>query len=75
MGSLWRINQLVNVSVPFLSLNMEPLIVGVSCMLNAFRGRHTELTVGPVDSYQPDPGRVKQRRHWTNQHKGGAGPN
>ena len=74
-GSLWRINQLVNVRVPFLSLDIELLIAGTSYMLNAFRGRHTELTVGPVDGYQPDPGQVKQRRHRKNQHRGGAGPN
>lgn len=74
-GSLWQINHLVNVCVPFLSLDMELLIAGTSYMLNAFRGRHTELTVDPVDGYQPDPGQVKLRRHQKNQHKGGAGPN
>ena len=61
-GSLWRINQLVAVRVPFLSLDMELLIAGVSYQLNAHRGRHTELTVGPVDGYQPDPGQVRKHR-------------
>ena len=48
--------------IPFLSLDMELLMAGTSCMLNAVCGRHTELTVGPVDGYQPDPGQVRQHR-------------
>ena len=40
-GSLWQINHLVAVRVPFLSLDMELLIAGVSYGLNAMRGRHT----------------------------------
>jgi prophage tail gpP-like protein len=72
-GSLWRINPLVTVRAPFLSLDMELLIASVSYMLNAYRSRHTERTVGSVDGYQPDPGQVRLRRHRKNQHKGGAG--
>lgn len=45
-GSLWRLNR-----IPFLSFDMELLIAGVNYQLNAHRGRHTELTVGPVDGY------------------------
>ena len=75
-GSLWRLNQLVAVRIPFLSLDMELLIAGVSYQLTAQRGRHTELTVGPADGYQPDPGQVRKHRgHHGNRHKGGAGPN
>jgi prophage tail gpP-like protein len=74
-GSHWRINHLVNVRVPFLSPGMELMIAGVSYILNASRGRHPELTVGPVDGYLADPEKVRLRRHRRNQHKGGAGPN
>jgi prophage tail gpP-like protein len=74
--SLWRLNQLVAVRIPFLSLDMELLIAGVRYQLNAHRGRHTELTVGPIDGYQPDPGQVRKHRgHHSNRHKGGAGTN
>jgi prophage tail gpP-like protein len=71
-GSLWRINHLVPVRIPFLSLEMELLIAGVTYGLDGNRGRHTELTVGPVDGYQPDPGQVRQHRQ-KNRHKGGGG--
>jgi prophage tail gpP-like protein len=36
-GSLWRINHLVPVRIPFLSLDMELLIAGVSHVLNSQR--------------------------------------
>jgi prophage tail gpP-like protein len=55
-GSLWRLNQLVAVRIPFLSLDMELLIAGVSYQLNAHHGRHTELTVGPTAT-RPIPAR------------------
>ena len=60
------------VRIPFLSLDMELLIAGVTYGLDNNRGRHTELTVGPVDGYQPDPGEVRQHRQ-KNQHKGCGG--
>jgi hypothetical protein len=41
-------------------------------MLDAFPGRQTELTVGPVDGYQPEPGQLGLRCH-RNQLKCGAG--
>lgn len=48
----------------------------VSYQLNVSRGRHTELTVGPVDGYQPDPGHGAQApRPHGNRHKDGAGTN
>jgi prophage tail gpP-like protein len=73
-GSLWRLNQLVAARIPFLSLDMEVLIAGVIYGLNEAAGRHTELTIGPADGYQPDPGQVRYHRHRSrNQHKGGAG--
>jgi prophage tail gpP-like protein len=51
---------------------MELLIAGVSYQLNTHRGRHTELTVGPVDGYQPDPGQVRKHRQRRNHHNGGG---
>jgi hypothetical protein len=53
---------------------MKLLTAGVSYQLNAHRGRHMVLTVGPVDSYQADPGQVRKRRgHHGNRRKGGVG--
>ena len=57
-GSLWRINQRIPVNSPRLKLDRELLVAGVSFTLNR-DGRRTELTLGPVEAFAPDPGQVK----------------
>ncbi len=57
-GALWRINQLVSVTCPWLAIDQDLLIAGVAFHLNE-GGRITVLRVGPVEGYTPDPGQVK----------------
>lgn len=68
-GTLWRINRLVPVQVPFLQLDQDLLIAGVTFCLDP-QGRTTELELGPVQGFTPDPGQVKRRKP-----KGGSGGN
>lgn len=71
-GALWRLNQLVSVTVPPLELDQDMLIAGVRFTVGE-QGQETELTVGPPEAYTPDPGEVKLRKHKGSRGKGGKG--
>jgi len=60
-GALWQANRLVAVKAPWLRLEQDLLIVGCAWNLDSKRGRTTDLTLGPVAGYTPDPGQVKRR--------------
>lgn len=67
-GSLWRINEVVPCTIPFLRLDADLLVASVAYLLDDKGGRRTELTLGPPDAFTPDPGEVKRHKH-----KGGKG--
>ncbi len=58
-GNLWRLNELVSVSAPWLRVDQDLLIVGVDFSLSNSTGFETTLKLGPIEGYTPDPGQVK----------------
>lgn len=68
-GSLWKINTLTPTQSAWLQLDRPLLIARVSYVLNDKRGRCTDLVLGPVEGFTPDPGQVKVRK---NKVKGGG---
>ena len=58
-GALWRINRLIGVSDPWLQIDQDLLIAGVSFRIDDRGGRITTLRLGPVEGFTPDPGEVK----------------
>lgn len=58
-GALWAINQRIPVKSPKLKLARDLLIAGVTFTLKNDEGHRTELTLGPVEAYTPDPGEVR----------------
>jgi prophage tail gpP-like protein len=58
-GNLWTINQRIPVKSPRLKLARQLLIAGVTFTLRPDDGPRTELTLGPVEAYTPDPGEVR----------------
>jgi prophage tail gpP-like protein len=58
-GALWWDNLLATVNAPFLQLSQDLLIARLRMTANDREGRTTELTLGPVEGYTPEPGAVK----------------
>jgi prophage tail gpP-like protein len=69
-GSLWKVNQIVPVQDDWLDINDDLLIVRVKFGVDERLGQVTELDVGPVAGYTPDPGEVRLRK---SKGKGGHG--
>jgi prophage tail gpP-like protein len=61
-GTLWTVNQMVNVTSAALGVDQDLLIARVEFGLSASEGRITTLTVGPVQGFTPDPGQVRLRK-------------
>ncbi|WP_428485944.1 phage baseplate assembly protein [Rhodopila sp.] len=62
-GSLWQINQIVAVTAPWLEIDDDLLVAKVKFVLDATSNGHvTELELGPVAGYTPDPGEVKLKK-------------
>jgi prophage tail gpP-like protein len=57
-GTLWDVNRLVRVTAPFLQLDQDLLIAEVTYKIDA-QGTRTEMRLGPVEGFTPDPGQVK----------------
>jgi prophage tail gpP-like protein len=74
-GRLWQLNEIVPVQSGFLGVDQDLLIVGVNYRIDPEVGRVTELKVGPVEGYVPDPAQVKARHKKGKHGKGKAGPN
>lgn len=72
-GTLWQINQLGPVTVPQLAIDQDLLVVKVTLGLNDRGGHHTELEIGPIEGYVPDPAEVKLKKG--KRGKGGSGMN
>lgn len=68
-GRLWAINELIPLKSTYLAVDMTLLIASVTFRLDA-NGRRTELLLGPVAGYTPDPGEVKLKK--TKAGKGGT---
>lgn len=62
-GTLWRENQIVPVTAPWLQVDQDLLVVGVDYRIDEHEGRVTTLSVGPVEGYTPDPGQVRIHKH------------
>jgi prophage tail gpP-like protein len=62
-GSLWVLNQLVPVTSAYLGIDADMLVASVEYRLDAGTGRTTQLMLGPVEGYTPDPGEVKLKKH------------
>jgi prophage tail gpP-like protein len=58
-GALWTINRLIPVMSPFCELEQDLLIAGVKFHVSNEHGRVTDLRLGPVEGFTPDPGQVK----------------
>lgn len=59
-GTLWRINQMVSCNIPWLECNADLLVAKVKFVLDERASGHgTELDLGPVEGYTPDPGEVR----------------
>lgn len=69
-GTLWTINQIVACTVPWLEIDADLLVAKVKFSLDEkASGHRTELMLGPVEGYTPDPGEVKLHKG----KKGGKG--
>jgi prophage tail gpP-like protein len=65
-GTLWRANQIVSCTIPWLAIDADLLIVRVKFVLDdKTQGHVTELEIGPVEGFTPDPTK-------TAKHKGGG---
>ena len=74
-GTLWKPNLIVPVYAPALYVDQDPLIAEVSFNLTPGEGHTTELLLGPVEGYTPDPGSVraqKDKHAHGHKHKGKA---
>ena len=72
-GTLWQPNQIVPARIPYLGIDADLLVVRVRYRLDGYNGHVTELDLGPVEGYMPDPGEVKL--HKVKGAKGGSGIN
>ena len=58
-GTLWTSNLMATLTAPWLYVANNLLIVEVTFALDSSKGHVTELRLGPVQGYTPDPGSVK----------------
>ena len=58
-GELWRPNLLVPVLSPRLTADLELLVASVTFTLSPHGGGVTDLRLGPIEGYTPDPGSVR----------------
>ena len=58
-GTLWKENQIASVTAPFAQIDQDLLIARVRFTVSPKMGKRTELEVGPVSGFTPDPGQVK----------------
>ncbi len=58
-GTLWKENTIVSVTAPFAQIDQDLLIARVRYTVSPTTGKRTELEVGPISGYTPDPGQVK----------------
>lgn len=72
-GTLWQVNQIVSTRIPFLQIDADLLVAKVGFKLDDHGGHVTELELGPVEGYAPDPGEVKL--HKKKGSKGGSNLN
>lgn len=57
-GDIWKVNQLVTVTCPYLQLDQQLLIGRISLILDD-KGRRTELLVAPPEAFAPAPPKAK----------------
>ena len=62
-GKLWKINQLTPLVADWLGIDRELLIAHVTYRLGNTEGRLTEMVLGPVEGFTPDPGQVHVRKN------------
>jgi prophage tail gpP-like protein len=76
-GTLWSVNQMVPTTIPYLGIDTDLLVARLRFVLDDRGSGHmTELELGPVEGYTPDPGEVKLHKGKTAKHgKGGGGIN
>lgn len=70
-GTLWTCNTITPLRSPRLGVDRELLIARVTYRLDDKDGRLTEMIVGPVEGFTPDPGQVHVKK---NKAKGGGVP-
>jgi prophage tail gpP-like protein len=73
-GRLWTVNEMIPVTSPSLGVDQDLLIAETKFFLDDHGGRRTELLLGPVEGYTPDPGQVRIHKKGRG-HKGGSGVN
>jgi prophage tail gpP-like protein len=71
-GTLWAINQMIGVTSKTLGVDQDLLVVETKFALDDRGGHITELLVGPVEGYTPDPGQVKLRKKRGRKGRGGG---
>lgn len=71
-GTLWRINQIVPCTIPWLECDADLLVAKVKFTLDGAGGHMTELDLGPVEGYTPDPGEVKLHKGKKGKHGHGG---
>ncbi len=61
-GRLWAINEVIPVLSPWARLDHDLLISGVTFTIDSEEGRVTELELGPVGGFTPEPVKVKRQK-------------
>lgn len=69
-GSLWQVNQIVPVDSTYMGVDQDLLAAHVTYRLDDRQGRVTEIQLGPVEGYTPDPGQVKIHKSKKGKKKG-----
>jgi prophage tail gpP-like protein len=59
-GSLWQVNQMVPVTCPWLEIDQQLLVGGVTFLLDDKDGRRTDLLVAPPEAFSPAPPKAKK---------------
>lgn len=59
-GDLWKVNQTVPVTAPWLQIDHELLVGAVTFLLDDRGGRRTELLMAPPEAFMPAPPKAKK---------------
>lgn len=73
-GSLWRVNQMVPVKSDFLGVDQDLLISAITWSLSD-QGHETELTLNPIEAFEPDPNLTRIERGGQLENKSKSGVN
>lgn len=60
-GALWKCNQMVGCNLPYLGIDQDLFIAGISYRQSR-SGSTASLVLGPPDSYTPDPGQIRRSK-------------